>query len=127
MFELEILGYDLSICKLSMPVTDVSPAVNFDGDFYFFQKTPDEISLVCEAQSVPPNAVAVEAGWKALRVSGVLDFGLIGVLADITAVLAKAEIGVFVVSTYNTDYILLKSGALQTGVDALKSGGYTIK
>ena len=91
------------------------------------QKTPDEISLVCESGCAPSNAVAVENGWKAFKISGTLDFGLIGIIAGISKILAAAGIGVFVISTYDTDYILMKEYNFDKGIGALKDNGYVVK
>ena len=112
--ELQIIGGDFSVCK----VADCAQ-VDFTRAFVFVAKTDEEVSLVCETACVPPNALAHEAGWRALRVSGVLDFGMVGVIAQISAVLAAAHISVFVVSTYNTDYVLMKAGDFDRGVQAL--------
>jgi len=93
----------------------------------FLAKTDDELSLVCESACAPADALAAEPGWKALKISGVLDFGLVGIIAQIASILAAAEISVFVVSTYNTDYILIKSENFDRGVQTLLQHGYAIK
>ena len=111
------LDLDFSVCK----IRDLS-GVDFTRDFVFLSKTDEEVSLVCETGCVPENAVAAEPGWRAFRIEGVLDFGLIGVIARITDVLARADISVFVVSTYNTDYIFLKSHDFEKGLILLKTG-----
>ena len=87
--------------------------------------TPDEVSIVCEEKFVP-QGVKFEAGWASLMVQGPLDFSLIGILADLSSVLAKAEISIFALSTYNTDYILLKKNQLDEAVKALNQAGYEI-
>ena len=119
--ELQKLDYKLSLCKLS----DVG-MVDFTRELVFLSRTPDEISLVCESDYVPPNFIEMEEGWRALRVAGVLDFELIGIVANISRILAEAEISVFVVSTYNTDYILMKEEKFEAGVQALVRGGYAL-
>lgn len=101
--ELKQLNRDFSVCKLR----DLEH-VDLNRDFTFIAKTDDELSLVCETQYVPPSPIAVEHGWKALKICGVLDFSLIGIIAKISGILADEDIPVFVISTYNTDYILLK-------------------
>ncbi|MCL2837787.1 MAG: ACT domain-containing protein [Oscillospiraceae bacterium] len=106
------LDLDFSICKIK----DTSD-VDFSLPFVFLSKTDDEISLVCESAHVPTNAIAIEPNWKGFRIDGSLDFTLVGVIANITKVLADAEISVFVVSTYNTDYIFLKSNDFDRGLD----------
>ena len=120
--ELEKIDCDFSVCRV-LSVGDV----DFTREFVFFAKTPDEVSLVCESAYVPPSAVEVESGWRAFRVSGVLDFGLLGVLAKITGVLADAGISVFAVSTFNTDYILMKSDKFDEGLRVLVQHGYVVR
>jgi len=101
--------------------------IDFTRNFVFLSKTDDEISLVCESCFVPDNAAAVESGWKALKIAGVLDFGMVGVIAKISEILSAAGISIFVVSTYNTDYIFLKAGNYEKSIELLSRNGYTIK
>lgn len=89
-------------------------------------KTDQELSLVCRTQAVPELTVSREDGWKAFRVEGVLDFSLIGILAGISALLAEAKIGIFVVSTYNTDYVLTRQPDFERALETLRAGGYTV-
>ena len=119
--EIQKLEYDFTVCKI-----DSVERADFTRDFVFLSKTDEEISLVCESSSVPSNAIASEAGWKALKISGILDFGMVGVIAKIANILAQAGISVFVVSTYNTDYIFIKATNLDKGAQALIKNGYTI-
>ena len=120
--ELQKIDLDFTICKI-----DSIEQVDFSREFVFLSKTNDEISLVCESTFVPPVTVASEAGWKALKISGTLDFGMIGVIARISNILAEDGISIFVVSTYNTDYVLVKSEKFDKCVQALAYNGYTIK
>ena len=94
---------DFSVCK----VTDYSN-VNLEQVFCFLGKTDQENSLVCPTDQVPTNTIEREDGWKAFRIEGVLDFALIGILARLSGLLAEHQIGIFVISTFNTDYILVK-------------------
>lgn len=119
--ELFVLKHKFSVCK----VTDLAQ-IHFDSEFCFLGKTDEEISLVCETEQVPQNVIAREDGWQAFRIQGVLDFSLIGILAKISAVLAEAKIGIFVVSTYQTDYILVKEASLRDALAALQAQGYQI-
>ena len=118
---LQILEYDLTVCKVPN-----AEHVNFTREFLFFAKTPDELSVVCEKEFTPQNASHVEDGWRGLMVVGVLDFGLVGILAKIAAVLAGAGVSIFAVSTYNTDYILMKKDRFDEGVAALVAAGYIL-
>ena len=83
--------------------------------------------MVCESAYAPSNTIASEAGWRGLKISGILDFGMVGVIAKISGILAQAQISVFVVSTYNTDYIFIKTEAFDKGTAALAAHGYRIR
>jgi len=111
-----------AVCKLTQAVPAPTNAA-----FWNLSITPDEISLVCAESQIPAQAQSVEHGWKALQVAGTLDFGMVGVIAAISAVLAAAKISIFVVSTYNTDYILVKETALEAAISQLQSAGYEIE
>ncbi len=115
------LYQDFSVCR----VKDYS-LVNLDSEFCFIGKTDNEQSLVCVTSEVPSNTIKRDDGWKAFCVQGILDFSLIGVLAKISAVLAEHDIPIFAVSTYNTDYVLVKEENYQKGLKALESAGYKI-
>ena len=121
MIELCRINGDFNVCK----ITDVSQ-VDFTQGFVFLSKTLDEISLVCEAKYMPPNMISYEPGWRMLKIKGTLDFGLVGIVAKITGILAQASISVFIVSTYNTDYILLKHENFAKGIEALERNGYIV-
>ena len=119
--ELRELNMDFSVCKLK----DID-GVDFSRDFVFYSKTDDEISLVCDTGFVPENTISAEHGWKALKITGILDFGMVGVIAGISSILAQNNISLFVISTYNTDYILLKAGLYGEAKKLLAENGYTI-
>lgn len=119
--KLKILPFELSVCKVS----DTS-AIDLNEDFYFVGRTDEEISLVCKTSSVPGVTTAREDGWKGFRIEGVLDFSLIGILSKISSVLAENKIGIFAVSTYNTDYILVKEENFGRALKALEDAGYEI-
>jgi hypothetical protein len=116
---LKILDVDLSVCKVSFP-----EEIPFGDPYVFVGKTDEELSLVCGTQSVPKSCTVREDGWKAFRVAGSMEFSLVGILSKITAVLAENQISVFAVSTFNTDYILVKAEQLDRAVQALGSRGY---
>lgn len=112
---------DFSVCK----VEDITK-VNFNEEFCFYAKTDDEISLVCKTQNVPDNITSREDNWRAFRIEGVLDFSLIGILAKISEILAENSIGIFVVSTYNTDYIMVKNKNFERALEVLREKDYEI-
>ena len=118
---LELLEQAFSVCKLS----EDSP-VDLSMPFCFYARTDAEISLVCETEAAPANCLAREDGWRALRVAGQLDFSLLGILAGLTGALATAGVSVFAVSTYDTDYLMVKQTALERAERALSAVGYTI-
>ena len=118
---LEVLKTDFSVCK----VTDYA-GIDIDQPFVFTGCTDEEKSLVCPVELVPGNTTSRDDGWKAFRICGVLDFSLIGILAGIAGVLASERIGIFAISTYNTDYILTKEENFDRAIAALKEAGYRI-
>ena len=119
---LEPLSAAFSVCK----VEDYS-GIDLDRPFVFTGRTDEEKSLVCPTEIVPENTAEREDGWRAFRICGVLDFSLIGILAGITQILTDRKIGLFAISTYNTDYVLTKDENFESAVLALKAAGYTIK
>lgn len=92
----------------------------------FTGATDEERSLVCPTVSVPENTTDRDDGWRAFRVKGTLDFSLTGILARLSAVLAENKIGIFAISTFNTDYILTKSANFDRALAALRASGYEI-
>lgn len=122
--ELKQIARDFSVCKLSA-LSDLADFHQESG-FWFFGKTDEELSLVCETSSVPEKTVEREDGFLAFRIEGVLDFSLIGILSKLSAVLADNGIGIFAVSTFNTDYILVKKENYENALKLLHAAGYTI-
>ena len=120
--KLKKLPYELTVCKLE----DLS-LVNLSDDFFFISKTDEEFSLVCRTENVPVNATSRDDGQRCFRIDGVLDFSLIGILSEISAILAENRIGIFAVSTYNTDYILVKRENLSRALEALTDAGYQVE
>lgn len=119
--ELKTMEYDLSVCK----VTDISD-INLTSDFYFVGKTDEELSLVCKTDDTPQNTTEREDGWRGFRIQGILDFSLIGILSKLSGILAEHEIGIFAVSTYNTDYILVKEENFERALGVLSGEGYSV-
>lgn len=119
--QIKKIEHDFSVCK----VADYS-LVDLEAEYCFTGKTDAENSLVCITGNVPTNATQREDGWKAFRVQGILDFSLIGILSDICEILADNRISVFVLSTFDTDYVLIKKGNYQRALDILEIAGYEI-
>lgn len=119
---LKILKQEFVVCK----VEDFTK-VPLEADFCFIGKTDEEKSLVCAASDVPENTVVRDDGWRAFRIQGTLDFSLIGILSKISALLAEHEIGIFAVSTYNTDYVLTKAVNFEKALEVLSGAGYVIE
>ena len=103
-------------------VTDI----DMNSDIYFIGKTGEELSLVCRTEDVPENTVERDDGWRGFRIEGVLDFSLIGILSRLSTILAENQIGIFAVSTYNTDYILVKAENFDRALDVLAAAGYEV-
>ena len=119
--EIKRIDYDFSICK----VEDFS-LINLTMEYCFFAKTDEENSIVCITEYVPENTIACDPGWKAFRIQGVLDFSLIGILSELSTLLAENKIGIFAVSTYNTDYILTKKENYDKALEILSKPGYRV-
>lgn len=119
--ELKKIHYDLTVCK----VADAS-AFDLTKDFYFIGKTDEELSLVIPIEETPAETTERDDGWRAFRIQGVLDFSLIGILSKISGLLADAKIGIFAVSTYNTDYVLVKKENYDQALAVLADAGYQI-
>jgi Uncharacterized conserved protein len=117
---LRLTDLNLSVCKLSgTPDADV-------GGFFSLTCTGREISLVCETARLPKNVTRCESGYSAFEVLGPLDLSLVGIAAGITSALAKSRISVFLVSTFDTDYILVKQAKLEKAIEALVGAGYCV-
>jgi hypothetical protein len=118
---MEPLDVTFSVCKVAdYSETDLSQPFVFTGS------TDEEKSLVCPVSLVPANVTERDDGWRALRICGILDFSLIGILAGVSKVLADHKIGIFAISTYNTDYVLTKEENFEKAVFALREAGYRI-
>ena len=117
--ELKKIDHNFSVCKV-----ENLQEIDLSEEFYCIGKTDEELSVVCRTEAAPANAVEREDGWRAFRIQGVLDFSLIGILSKISTILAENQIGIFVVSTYNTDYVLVKEENYEKALDVLEKHGY---
>jgi hypothetical protein len=118
---LKVIDVEFSVCK----VEDYTQ-VNLNEEFVFTGHTDIELSLVCPINLVPGNTTERNDGWKAFRIEGVLDFSLIGILSRISTCLANNNIGIFAISTFNTDYLLTKENDFNNAIEVLELAGYTI-
>lgn len=119
--EMKKINYDFSVCKV-----ENYNEVQLEDEFVFIGKTEEEKSLVCITENVPKNVIERDDNWKAFRIQGVLDFSLIGILSKISTILADNKIGIFAISTFNTDYILTKTENYDKALEVLKQSGYTV-
>lgn len=119
--EIKKINENFSICKIN----DISK-VDFNDEYCFIGKTDEEISLVCLTKKVPSETVERDDNWKAFRIQGILDFSLIGILSKISTLLAEKKIGIFAISTFNTDYILVKEENYENSLKVLSENGYKI-
>ena len=121
---LTILPESFVVCRLDKDAP--IPVCAQSGDFFSITRTADELSVVCP-QNLVPDGVRCERGWRCLRVAGTMDFTMIGVVASLVAPLAKAGISVFVVSTFDTDYLLVKECDQERALAALRAAGHQVK
>lgn len=114
----------LAICRLdhNAPI----PAWASAGTIFSITRTADELSIVCP-QSLIPDAIRCERGWRCLRVAGTMEFSVVGVVASLSRPLAEASIGIFVISTFDTDYLLVKEDDLEKAVIVLRAAGHSVE
>jgi hypothetical protein len=122
-FNLTILQDTFAICRL--PPDAPIPTWTSRGPLVSVTRTPDELSLVCLQASVP-EGVHCERDWRCLRIEGPLDFALVGVLVSLLSPLAEAGISIFAVSTFDTDYLLVRQPDLSRALEALRQNGHRI-
>ena len=101
--------------------------VNLAAPWLFIGRTDAETSVVCLSAHAPVHCLAREDGWRAFRVAGQMDFGLTGVLAGLATVLAQASVSIFALSTFDTDYILVKKENLSKALEALASAWHEVE
>ncbi|MBQ9010022.1 MAG: ACT domain-containing protein [Clostridia bacterium] len=117
-----VIPEPLTVCRMHSLA-----GFSFEESFYFLGKTEEEISLVCPTAKVPVSGVEKrEDGWRALKIEGELDFSLVGILAGLAGILADHGISIFAVSTFNTDYVLVKETCLRKATEVLTQSGYIV-
>jgi hypothetical protein len=122
MLTLTVLAETLAICRLAPGAVPLWIAA---ADFVSITQTIDELSIVCREANVPSD-VKADRGWRALKVAGPLDLALTGVLASLVNPLAEAQINIFAISTFDTDYLLVKGYNLAGACDVLRGAGFVV-
>jgi hypothetical protein len=122
--QLLVLPEHFAICRLEHDAT--IPAWATSGSFYSITRARNELSIVCPEEWVP-NGAHCEPGWRCLRVAGTLDLSAVGILAALASPLAQAGVGVFAISTFNTDYLLVKSKDLAKALEVLCQEGHAVQ
>ncbi|MGI8778619.1 MAG: ACT domain-containing protein [Solirubrobacteraceae bacterium] len=123
---LRVLGGELAVSRLPADAPWPELLTDTAGGLLSITRTAEELSIVCSASNAPPGAT-VERGWRALMVRGPLDFGLTGILASLAQPLAAAGIPIFAISTYDTDYVLVRGAALDAAVESLTGAGHHVR
>ena len=118
-----VLPDHLAVCRFNQDTP--IPAWALSGTVFTITRTADELSVVCQ-QNLVPDGVRCERGWRCLRVAGTMDFSMIGVVASLSTPLAAAGVGIFVISTFDTDYLLVKNDDFSRAVAALRAAGHAV-
>ena len=121
--DLTVERWDLAVCQL--PEDAAIPEWASRGTFHAFLRTPGELSVICEAAMVPDD-VRSQKGWRCLSLKGPIPFTETGVLSSIAVPLAAASIGIFVLSTFDTDYVLVAGRQLDNATKALAAAGHRV-
>jgi hypothetical protein len=121
---LSVLEERLAVCRLD-PQAEI-PAWATNAPFFSLTRTADELSVVCPERNVPAG-VAHEGGWRALKLEGAFDFGLVGLLASVAVPLANSEVGILAIATYDTDYVLVAETQLDLATAALRERGHEVR
>jgi len=121
--ELSVLPQRFAVCRFD--ADDVIPDWLMEGDFWSVTRTDEELSFVVPEASVPTTWES-ERGWRCLKVLGPLDFSLTGILVSLASPLAEAGISIFAISTYDTDYLLVRDHDLEETRKVLSDAGHAI-
>ena len=115
------LNRDITICTLNSPAD-----ADLSKDFYFLSSTSRETTLVCNTDDVPANTVKRSDGWKACVIDEELEFSKVGIMAELSGILEKKSIPLYALSSYSTDYILVKELHFEEALFAFAEKGYEI-
>ena len=122
MLTLRLMPWQLSVVKLS---SGDEYGWAKPSDFYSLTQTLEETSLVCESRLVP-DGYPQETGWKVFKIDAILDFNMVGIIAKISHILAAANVSIFAISTYNTDYIMIKQDQAEHALASLREKDYKV-
>lgn len=120
---MKLIKEKYGVCRLNK--TELIPEWAKGSEIFSITKTLDELSIVCVQENIP-NEIKCEKDWRILKVEGPLDFSLIGILASISTILAEKSISIFAISTYDTDYILVKDKDIDNAIEALLNKRYEV-
>jgi len=120
---MKLLKERYGVCRLDK--TELIPEWSKNSDFFAITRTADELSVVCSQDNIP-NDIKCEKDWRILKIQGPLDFSLIGILASISTILAQKGISIFAISTYDTDYILVKNKDIDNAIESLIKERYEV-
>ncbi|WP_066892270.1 ACT domain-containing protein [Clostridium nigeriense] len=120
---LKLLKDKYSVCRLNK--NDEIPKWIFQEEFFSITKTDEELSVVCLQDKIKEN-IKCEKDWRILKIEGPLDFSLIGILSRISTLMANNGISIFAISTYDTDYILIKEESINKAIEVLENNNYNI-
>lgn len=120
---LAVLEERLAVCRLD--VGEI-PTWATEAPFFSVTRTEDELSIVCPEENVP-EGVSREQGWRALKLEGPFELSMVGILASVVEPLAGAGVSIFAVSTFDTDYVLVREGQLDLAIDALREHGHEVR
>ena len=120
---MKLLKENYGVCRLGQG--EAVPAWVMTSSFYSMTKTEDELSVVCDMALIPDD-ILCERDWRVLKIEGPLDFALVGILSLISKVLADCSVSIFAVSTYDTDYILVKEKDRELAITSLKEAMYEV-
>jgi len=127
---MKLLKDKYSVCRLDK--NSIIPNWVMNGEFFSITKTEDELSIVCSQENLPNNMqhelanIQCEKDWRILKVEGPLDFSLVGILSSISSLMAKEKISIFALSTYDTDYILVKENNIDAAINVLIKNNYDV-
>ena len=121
---LSMLDERLAVCRLEARA-EIPPWAT-GAPFFCVMRTPDELSIICPEERVPAG-ITCEPGWRAFKLEGAFDFGLVGVLSSVAAPLAESEVGILAIATYDTDYVLVQGSQLDLAVAALRGRGHEVR